>query len=81
MSMTVSEASAVNTLLIYVVGAPKYDGDVFKEPTDEQLRDVAAFLAGRVNRAVNAGLTPDAVVAHWSARPRFVATEEASADA
>lgn len=62
MVMTISEASAVNTLLDCLLG-PLHKGDEDRPHTDKRIVEAASYLAERSNRALQAGWNGGTVVA------------------
>jgi hypothetical protein len=62
--VTITEANHLNTLLRHLLDLPRR-GAVGAVPSDGEAADAAAYLAGRANKALGAGLTPGDVLAAW----------------
>ena len=74
--MTISEASAVNTLLDCLVGE-LHAGDAERPHTDKRIVEAAAYLAERSNRVLMAGWNGGTVVARRKKLIENVRTIEA----
>lgn len=72
MSLNVTEAHAVNTLLERLTGIRNNTGRA--APTDEQVRQAAVDLANGAYRRLAAGLRPDQLEQDWPTDPLFAVT-------
>ena len=64
--MTISEASAVNVLLSYLLG--KRRGYALNDLSKAEVREAVELLAGKAYRVLSAGWTPETATAAWEAR-------------
>jgi len=60
--MNIGEATDVNTVLRYLTGTRDTGGTV---PADNAAEEACIRLAGRVNKAIRCGITPEQVAAVW----------------
>jgi hypothetical protein len=63
--LNITEATAVNTLLDYLLGQRRYD--LGNPPTSAQAMKAAEFLAIRAHKALSAGWLPRDVLPAWEA--------------
>lgn len=70
--MNIAEANAVSALLRWITRAPGVAGNPLME---EQVRADGEYLAGRVNLALKAGITPAEVRDRWPSHPAAAARD------
>lgn len=63
--LTVTEASAVNTLAAWILGRPRWEGPL---PSDQDARAALETLAGSSHKRLMAGIDGGRVAERWDSR-------------
>lgn len=65
MSVTVTEASAINRIIDHLTQSNSGPSSIISLPDDDQVKEAAKTLARAANKRLSAGWHPDEVEANW----------------